>query len=223
LFGIITLKTEVVMLFGSISYLNLLPFQLFLKQRLRDNASKMGFRYKRAVPSQINRSLKRREINAAFISSVESKKCKCTDLGIIANKNVYSVLLLEGENEKDPASATSNRLAKVLDLRGKVLIGDAALKYYLEGGKGIDLAEAWYAKTGLPFVFARLCYNQHGRSVEKLARTFAHTKVRIPQYILKKEAEKRGVTAKQLSWYLEHIYYTMDWKAKRSLKKFLNS
>jgi chorismate dehydratase len=179
------------MLFGSISYLNLLPFQLFLKQRLRDNASKMGFRYKRAVPSQINRSLKRREINAAFISSVESKKCKCTDLGIIANKNVYSVLLLEGENEKDPASATSNRLAKVLDLRGKVLIGDAALKYYLEGGKGIDLAEAWYAKTGLPFVFARLCYNQHGRSVEKLARTFAHTKVRIPQYILKKEAEKR--------------------------------
>jgi chorismate dehydratase len=211
------------MLFGSISYLNLLPFQLFLKQRLRDNASKMGFRYKRAVPSQINRSLKRREINAAFISSVESKKCKCTDLGIIANKNVYSVLLLEGEDEKDPASATSNRLAKVLDLRGKVLIGDAALKYYLEGGKGIDLAEAWYAKTGLPFVFARLCYNQHGRSVEKLARTFAHTKVRIPQYILKKEAEKRGVTAKQLSWYLEHIYYTMDWKAKRSLKKFLNS
>jgi chorismate dehydratase len=211
------------MLFGSISYLNLLPFQLFLKQRLRDNASKMGFRYKRAVPSQINRSLKRREINAAFISSVESKKCKCTDLGIIANKNVYSVLLLEGENEKDPASATSNRLAKVLDLRGKVLIGDAALKYYLEGGKGIDLAEAWYAKTGLPFVFARLCYNQHGRSVEKLARTFAHTKVRIPQYILKKEAEKRGITAKQLSWYLEHIYYTMDWKAKRSLKKFLNS
>jgi len=222
LFGIITLKTEVVMLFGSISYLNLLPFQLFLKQRLRDNASKMGFRYKRAVPSQINRSLKRREINAAFISSVESKKCKCTDLGIIANKNVYSVLLLEGEDEKDPASATSNRLAKVLDLRGKVLIGDAALKYYLEGGKGIDLAEAWYAKTGLPFVFARLCYNQHGRSVEKLARTFAHTKVRIPQYILKKEAEKRGVTAKQLSWYLEHIYYTMDWKAKRSLKKFLS-
>ena len=210
------------MLFGSISYLNLLPFQLFLKQRLRDNASKMGFRYKRAVPSQINRSLKRREINAAFISSVESKKCKCTDLGIIANKNVYSVLLLEGENEKDPASATSNRLAKVLDLRGKVLIGDAALKYYLEGGKGIDLAEAWYAKTGLPFVFARLCYNQHGRSVEKLARTFAHTKVRIPQYILKKEAEKRGVTAKQLSWYLEHIYYRMDWKAKRSLKKFLS-
>ncbi|KYJ86909.1 MqnA/MqnD/SBP family protein [Sulfurovum riftiae] len=210
------------MLFGSISYLNLLPFQLFLKRQLRDSASKMSFRYKRAVPSQINRSLKRREINAAFISSIESRKCKCTDLGIIANQKVYSVLLLEGEHEKDPASATSNRLAEVLDLQGRVLIGDAALKYYLEGGKGIDLAEAWYAKTGLPFVFARLCYNKHGKSIEKLAKTFTHKKVKIPQYILKKEAKKRGVTAKQLSWYLEQIYYTMGHKEKLSLKKFLS-
>ena len=211
------------MLFGSISYLNLLPFQLFLKRQLRDSASKMAFRYKRAVPSQINRSLKRREINAAFISSIESKKCKCTDLGIIANQRVYSVLILEGENESDPASATSNRLAKVLDLQGRVLIGDAALKYYLEGGKGIDLAEAWYKKTGLPFVFARLCYNRHGKSIEKLAKKFAQKKVKIPQYILKKEAKKRGITAKQLSWYLEQIYYTMGYKEKRSLKKFLSA
>ena len=211
------------MLFGSISYLNLLPFQLFLKRQLRDSASKMAFRYKRAVPSQINRSLKRREINAAFISSIESKKCKCTDLGIIANQRVYSVLILEGENESDPASATSNRLATVLGLQGKVLIGDAALKYYLEGGKGIDLAEAWYKKTGLPFVFARLCYNRHRRSIEELAKKFAQKKVKIPQYILKKEAKKRGITAKQLSWYLEQIYYTMGYKEKRSLKKFLSA
>ncbi len=210
------------MLFGSISYLNLLPFQLFLKRQLRDSASKMAFRYKRAVPSQINRSLKRREINAAFISSVGSRKCKCTDLGIIANQKVYSVLLLEGENESDPASATSNRLAEVLGLQGRVLIGDAALKYHLEGGKGIDLAEAWYEKTGLPFVFARLCYNRHGRSIEELAKKFAQKKVKIPQYILKREAKKRGITAKQLSWYLEQIYYTMGYKEKQSLKKFLS-
>lgn len=211
------------MLFGSISYLNLLPFQLYLKQHIKDNASKMSFRYKRAVPSQINKALKRREINAAFISSVESKKCNCTDLGIIANKKVYSVLLLEGKNERDPASATSNQLAKVLKLTGKVLIGDAALKHYLKGGEGIDLAEAWYEKTGLPFVFARLCYNQHGKAIRKLAKQFARTKVKIPQYILKREAEKRGITAKQLTWYLEQIYYTMGYKEKRSLKKFLNS
>jgi len=181
----------------------------------------MSFNHKRAVPSKINNALKRRAINAAFISSIESKKCRCTNLGIIAHKKVYSVLLLEGDDEKDPASASSNRLAKVLNLNGKVLIGDAALKYYLEGGKGIDLAEAWYEKTGLPFVFARLCYNKHERSVEKLANKFAKSKVKIPQYILKKEAKKRGITSKELTWYLEHIYYELDYKAKRSLKLFL--
>ena len=209
------------MLFGSISYLNLLPFQVFLKRYISNNASKMTFRYKRAVPSQINKALKRREVNAAFISSVESAKCKCTDLGIIAHEKVYSVLLLEGKNEIDPASATSNTLARVLDLQGKVLIGDAALKHYLNDGEGIDLAEAWYNETGLPFVFARLCYNKHDKAIQKLASSFAQTRVRIPQYILKKEAQKRGISPKQLSWYLSHIHYQMNWKSKRSLKLFL--
>jgi len=209
------------MLFGSISYLNLLPFQIFLKRYISHNATKMSFRYKRAVPSTINKALKRREVNAAFISSVESKKSNCTNLGIIAHKKVYSVLLLEGANESDPASATSNQLAKVLNLQGKVLIGDAALKHYLDGGEGIDLAEAWHDKTGLPFVFARLCYNKHSIEIQKVARIFSHTNVKIPQYILKKEAKKRGISPKQLTWYLEHIHYKMDDKAQKSLKLFL--
>jgi chorismate dehydratase len=209
------------MLFGSISYLNLLPFQLFLKRYLRSNAAKMAFRYKRAVPSQINASLRRGEVNAAFISSIHSPRFKCTDLGIIADKKVYSVFVLPEEEATDPASATSNRLAKILDLHGRVLIGDAALKYYLDGGEGIDLAEAWYEQTGLPFVFARLCHNKHGKAIEKLAHTFAHTRVRIPQYILKREATKRGITPQQLTWYLGFIYYEMDWQAKQGLKKFL--
>ena len=211
------------MLFGSISYLNLLPFQVFLKRYISNNAAKMTFRNKRAVPSAINKAFKRKSIHAAFISSVESRKCKCTDLGIIAHKKVYSVLLLEGKNQIDPASATSNQLAKVLDLQGKVLIGDAALKHYLDGEEGIDLAKAWYDKTGLPFVFARLCYNKHGDSVQKLAHSFAHTKTKIPQYILQHEAKKSGITPKELTWYLEHIFYEMDWKSKRGLKRFLSA
>ena len=208
-------------LFGSISYLNLLPFQVYLKKHLQSSSAKMGFRYKRAVPSQINKALKHRAVHAAFISSVASRKTDCTDLGIIAKQNVYSVLLIPGQAQNDPASATSNQLAKVLGLSGKVLIGDAALQYYLEGNPGIDMAEAWYKRTGLPFVFARLCYNQHGKTIQKMAKQFTHTHTRIPQYMLKKESKKRGITPKQLSWYLEHIHYEMDWKAKRGLKKFL--
>ncbi len=181
----------------------------------------MSLRYNKAVPSRINKAFKRKEVNAAFISSVTSARFKCTNLGIIADKKVYSVLLLKGKNQPDPASETSNKLAHLLGLQGKVLIGDAALKYYLDGGKAIDLAQAWYEKTGLPFVFARLCYNKHEIHIQKLARTFGKQNIKIPQYILKGEAKKRGISPKQLTWYLEHISYTMNWKAKRSLKLFL--
>jgi len=210
------------MLFGSISYLNLLPFQVFLKKYISNSAFKMSLQYKRAVPSQINKALKRRAVNAAFISSIESRKYPCTNLGIIAYKKVYSVLLLKGRNQTDPASATSNHLASILDLQGKVLIGDTALKYYLDGGESIDLAEAWYNKTGLPFVFARLCYNKHAKVIKKLAKDFTLSKTKIPQYILKNEAKKRGISPKQLTWYLEYIYYEMDWKTKKSLNKFIS-
>ncbi len=211
------------MLFGSIQYLNLLPFQLFLKRALPHNGAKMAFRYKRAVPSQINASLRRGEVNAAFISSVHAPRFACTDLGIVARGAVYSVFVLPGAEGDDPASETSNRLAKVLGLHGRVLIGDAALKYYLDGGEGIDLAAEWHARTGLPFTFARLCYNRHGAIIKKLARDFTRHRTRIPQYILKEEASKRGITPKQLLWYLEKIHYEMGWEVKRGLRKFLQA
>ncbi|SFV60425.1 Menaquinone via 6-amino-6-deoxyfutalosine step 1 [hydrothermal vent metagenome] len=209
------------MIFGSISYLNLLPFQLFLKKYLKQSATKMAFNYKRAVPSKINKALSSREINAGFISSVESPRYRCTDLGIIANRAVYSVFVIEGEEKKDRESASSNKLASILNLKGEVIIGDKALKYYLDGGVGIDLATAWYEKSSLPFVFARLCYNCYSDEIQKISKKFIAKPIKIPQYILKKEAKKRDITPKQLLWYLEHIEYKMDYKSKKSLKKFL--
>ena len=209
------------MIFGSISYLNLLPFQVFLKKQLKHSSSKMAFNYKRDVPSAINKALRKGNINAGFISSVESSRYRCTDLGIIANKMVYSVFVIDGENKKDNESATSNQLAKVLNLQGEVLIGDKALKYYLEGGKGVDLAQEWYTRTKLPFVFAKLCFNCYDAHIQTLAKRFIQQPVNVPQYILKREAKKRGISPKQLLWYLEHIEYKMDYKAKQSLKLFL--
>jgi len=208
-------------IFGSISYLNLLPFQVFLKKHLKHSSSKMAFNYKRDVPSAINKALRKGHINAGFISSIESSRYRCTDLGIIANKMVYSVFVIAGASKSDKESATSNQLAKVLNLHGEVLIGDKALKYYLEGGKGIDLSQEWYKQTQLPFVFGRLCFNCYEKRVQTIAKTFIKKPTRIPQYILKKEAKKRGISPKSLLWYLEHISYKMDYKAKKSLKLFL--
>ena len=209
------------MIFGSISYLNLLPFQIFLKRYITHSATKMAFNYKRAVPSKINRDLRLRKINAGFISSVESYRYKCTDLGIIANRAVYSVFVIKGENKIDNESATSNRLASLLGLNGEVIIGDKALKYYLDGGDGVDLATEWHNRTALPTVFARLCYNCHEKLIKDITKKFLKKPIKIPQYILKKEAIKRDITPKQLLWYLSFIEYKLDYKSKKSLKIFL--
>jgi len=208
-------------IFGSISYLNLLPFQLFLKRYLQQSGIKMAFNYKRDVPSKINHALRRRYINAGFISSIESPRYPCTDLGIVAHKEVYSVFVIQGVEKRDAESATSNRLATLLKLKGEIIIGDKALKYYLEGGEGIDLSRAWYQKHALPFVFARLCYNSHGAYLHQLSKRFLAHPTKIPQYILKKEAKRRNITPQQLRWYLQHIQYQLDYRAKKSLKKFL--
>jgi chorismate dehydratase len=193
-----------------------------MKRYVRNSGTKMGMNYRKNVPSQINKALKTRQIDAGFISSIESPKYKCTNLGIIAQDAVYSVFVIEGDNKIDHESATSNKLARVLKLQGEVLIGDKALKYYLEGGLGIDLATAWHDKTKLPFVFGRLCYTCHAKTIENIVKNFIITPIKIPQYILKREAKKRAITPSQLLWYLKHIEYNMSHKSKKSLKLFLN-
>jgi chorismate dehydratase len=208
-------------IFGSISYLNLLPFQVFMKRYIQNSGTKMGMNYRKNVPSQINQALKTRRIDAGFISSIASEKYFCTDLGIIANQVVHSVLVIEGEELPDKESASSNQLAKILNLKGKVIIGDKALKYHLDGGKGIDLATAWYEETELPFVFGRLCSVSQCPKLQKVAKVFSKQRIKIPQYILKKEAKKRAISSQQLLWYLTHIEYNMNYKSKKSLKLFL--
>ncbi len=223
MFDIIRLKKDWTLLFGSIDYLNLLPFQVFLKQHINNNAAQSNLKRHRNVPSLINKAFHQGKVNAAFISSVTSKKCRCADVGIVGRGRVYSVLLLNKDDRSDSASQTSNALTKVLGLKGEVMIGDRALKYYLDGGEAIDLSLEWYNETRLPFVFARLCYHKHQTQVIKLANKFAKTKVFIPQYILKKEARRRGISPNDARWYLNHIHYNIDPKAKQSLKMFLKS
>jgi len=192
-----------------------------MKRYIRNSGTKMGMNYRKNVPSQINKALHSRQIDAGFISSIESPKYKCTNLGIIAQEAVHSVFVIKGDNKIDHESATSNKLAKVLRLQGTVLIGDKALQYYLAGGTGTDLATAWYKETKLPFVFGRLCYTCHTKTIESIAKKFIIKPIKIPQYILKREAEKRDISPAQLLWYLKHIEYNMSHKSKKSLKLFL--
>ncbi len=209
--------------FGSINYLNLLPFQTFLKQRVGNNSFQMALRYTKDVPSQINKRFKQKRVDAGFISSIESSRCKCTNLGIVSKGSVYSVLLIPGRYNIDTDSATSNQLAKVLNLEGQILIGDKALRYYLmyPDSNLIDLSKEWESRYNLPFVFARLCYNRHKRDITKLANEFASKRWKIPQYMLKRASRKSGIDTKDILWYLNHIQYKINWREKRALRLFL--
>jgi len=129
---------------------------------------------------------------------------------------VKTVLVCEGEGE-DKESETSNILAKVLKIEGKVIIGDKAFKEK----NCIDLANEWYKKYNLPFVFALFCTNKNHKKYKKLAKEFLKKNQKVPFYVLKKYAIKNNISFKEAKEYLEKIiYYKIGWREKKALKKF---
>ena len=209
------------MIFGKIEYLNLLPFHVFMKRFTRSSQEKMSMQYYKNVPSAINTRFISRKADAAFISSIAAKKYAHVGLGIIAKKEVLSVLLVpQNEYEKDSASASSNALAKVLGLEGKVMIGDRALSYFFEGKEHIDLAQEWHKRYGLPFVFALLCFHKEEKLYTKIEHKFLKAPVKVPQYLLQKASKKTGISPNNILYYLKYISYDLDTSAQRGLKLF---
>lgn len=216
------------MLFGKIDYLNLVPFHVFLKGLPLQSSFKKSIEYKKGVPSALCKQLYDRRIDAAVISSIESRRARYKTLGfgIVANREVKSVLVRKNSALKlDPASMSSNMLARVLGLSGEVIIGDRALKAYLREGsdKFYDLGAIWYERTGLPFVFARFCYVKNGTAYKKIVKKFLSSRIKIPNYILRRYAQNRGVSAKQIEDYLSLISYEIGKKQQRGYEKFIRS
>ncbi|MDR3177433.1 MAG: menaquinone via futalosine step 1 [Campylobacteraceae bacterium] len=214
------------MTFGKIDYINMLPFHIFLKKTPLPNSFKQSIAYKKSYPSRLNEELKKRRIDAAYISSIASahKSLRTINSGIVAKKAVKSVIIKKGTYVKDPHSATSNALAKALGIDGKVTIGDSALKLYLENPNAyIDMGAAWYQKERLPFVFARLSVSRHYLFFKKTADKFKKQKIFIPQYILEDYAQKRGISKSDIKEYLKLLTYDIDAKAQAGLDRFLRA
>lgn len=212
------------MIFGKIDYINLLPFHVFLKQSSLPSAFKRSCEHQKNVPAIINHKLRKRQVDAAFISSIQSKRKTIIPLnvGIVAKKSVKSVIVKKGIAKRDPASATSNMLARVLGIEGEVFIGDRALKLYLEEPEAyIDLAQTWNEKYHLPFVFAQFCINQHTTFYKNLATQFTRKPIKIPRYILQQYAKERGIKEQDILDYLKLISYTMGRKEQKALSIFL--
>lgn len=216
------------MVFGKIEYLNLLPFYVFMKRYSKTLRHHATIDYKKGVPSKINREFKYRRVDAAFISTavLQRRKCQQSLLGIVAKREVLSVLVIPNEYSiKDSASATSNLLADILQIEGKVIIGDKALKYYLQEVESgnynfIDLAEEWQNRYKTPFTFALLAVNKKEREIKKLSKTFLKRKIYIPQYLLENASKTSGISKKDILYYLDYISYEVDKKSRRGIGKF---
>ena len=212
------------MIFAKIDFINLLPFHIFIKKNIKSTQQKSIIEYKKSYPSFINNKFKKRKVDSAFISSIASRNEKYLDFGIVAQDEVLSVLLIPGIQESDFQSQTSNALALILDLEGKVIIGDKALKFYHENPNiiKIDLAKEWKKKYNLPFVFAVLCFNSNKKALKKITKNFNKQHIKIPQYILEQYSKRSGVSKNNILQYLKKIDYNLGFKEKRSLKLFLN-
>ena len=177
--------------------------------------------YKRGVPAEVNKKFLSRRVDAAFISSISAQKYPHVELGIVAKKDVKSVLVIPAKKSKsDVESASSNVLARILDVKGEVLIGDKALRYYLSAKPYVDLAGEWNRLYGTSFVFALLCYHKDKKVYKEIQKQFLKRRVRIPRYILKQAALRASVKEDDILEYLEFISYRLDAKAKLGLKKF---
>jgi len=231
------------MILVKINFINLLPFDVFCKRNLPPHRYQI-MRYKQDFPANINRAFKHKRINASFVSSIEalksvrlkkvgkyycfqSKNGKVFGVGIVGKEHTNSVLCIENiKSDKklciDSKSATSNVLAKILRINGKVIIGDDALRYYYANTNNnfIDLAMEYRVRYSLPFVFAMFVANKEYAFANKLSYSFFTHKGKIPYYIMKNTANKNSLSVEQIKEYLKLITYNIGYKEARSLKKF---
>lgn len=224
------------MRFGKIDYLNLLPFEVFVRAYPKLLQFQLFYNKKKSYPAHLNKEFLFQRIDAGFISSIAALRAKkerfqATNIGIIARKRVISVICLPEERGDDYQSATSNALLRVLGLKGRVLIGDRALvevlqqeQNFREKGKGVtylDMGEKWVQKEHLPFVFGRLCVRENKEFYAKLMRAFAKKKkIKIPYFMLKNAESKSGVEAKEILNYLQVLSYVIDKKAWFGVERF---
>lgn len=208
------------MRFGKISYLNLVPFDIFIKKYPTPSAFKAFLNHHKSYPAKLNKEFLFRRIDAGFISSIAGARAKKTNSGIVANGEVWSVIVLPKAIKNDYQSASSNALARILGVKGEVLIGDRALRHKLSGAECVDLGKKWWEKHRLPFVFGLLCFNKNASFYKAISAHFNATRVKIPQYLLANYAKNSGLEKRDILEYLTRIHYKITPKGKVALSRF---
>lgn len=185
--------------FAAPAYANSVPLAQFIPEICQDAEVILDY------PARLLERLMNREVDAALMPVADYFAAPGLDmvngLGIAAEQRVRSVLLRchrrleEVETVKlDTASRTSNALARILLERhwkrparfveggskdstdAEVVIGDRALCEPAGPGGDYDLASAWHAMTGLPFVFAVWAFRKDHPRPERLAEVVRQAK-----------------------------------------------
>lgn len=207
---------------GKIDYLNLLPFDVFIKGCSLSSQFKTMVAHRKSYPAKLNRDFLFSRLDSGFFSSILAygNPKIAFNCGIVAYGEVLSVLALPKEDKQDQQSASSNALIKILGITGEVLIGDRALIYRLRGGEAIDLGKAWWDKKHRPFVFGLFCASKNQIQARKIAFSFSKKNIKIPHYLLKQASKRSGVAPNDILFYLQKISYRIGRKEKEGLKAF---
>lgn len=206
---------------GKIDYLNLLPFDVFIKASPLSSQFKAILAHKKSYPAKLNRDFLFSRLDAGFFSSILSYGARMDfPCGIVAHGEVWSVLALPRKDKKDAQSASSNALIRVLGMHGEVLIGDKALLYRLGGGEAVDLGKAWQEKKRRPFVFALFCASSHRTQAGHIASRFIQRRIKIPLYLLRDASRRSGVAPRDILLYLQKISYRIGKREQEGLKAF---
>lgn len=232
--------------FAVLPYLNAVPLVHFLPAVCPGAVLRYG------NPREMLPKLTSRGLDAAIIPVVDYFSTpgleKVRGLGICADGEVQSVLLqcrrpLEQVRtiSLDPASKTSNQLARLLLRRhfkvrqeirfcieavesdARVVIGDRALlaEHFAET---YDLASEWKSMTGLPFVFAVWVYRADHPQKQRLSEILHAAKdagcEAIPQ-LSKLYADRVGLPETRCRRYLTScLHHSVGPKERRSMQLF---
>ena len=209
---------------GLVPFLNVAPFW--------DIPYKIIF----APPAELNKMMRNQKLDVAFCSSIEylyGNYERVSNLGLAAHGQIKSVnLYLKGEIDQahirlDPKSEAANALLKILCPNARfsdsgdsfLIIGDEALrKPHVEGFRTIDLAQWWFEKTALPFVFA-LFIKQKGIDSAPLEKALLSSLSRFTPKI-EALAKEHHFPKKTLIDYFSLCHYKLGLKDEQGLNTF---
>jgi chorismate dehydratase len=225
---------------GRISYVNMAPVFFRVEADVEEVPG---------VPTELNRRLVGRELDAAPISSIEyarhADRLRLLPRLCVASEGAVDSIQLVSKRPLEqvrvvavtPESATSVVLTKVLlpeaehvplgeDADATLLIGDAALKSAFEDPTPHhDLGRLWLERTGLPMVFAVwACPEPLAPGLSELESALVES-VRCaraePETLAFESSERYGYPAGFLARYFEKLRYRFGPRERAGLMTFL--